>query len=195
MRCKVGRTAWSAASPTAGHINLGKNSSRARVPSVRRGTRPTIFVLLCLAAVSLTAQEKYSGPVPPKPDVLYLMHANNLVETELGQARQENRKNDAVYTISGASSPAKTPLAEPIFILDAQKISPERLELYKLDVKGGNREVSIAFKPRRGAGKLFLTATKLNGKLYKIEVTQPLENGQYAISPSGGNEVFCFEVY
>ncbi len=189
-----GADPWSAAGPLAGPLNFGKNSSRARVPGAGQGTRPTI-VLLCLAALSLTAQEKYSGPVPPKPDVLYLMHANNLVETELGQARQENRKNDALYTISGASSPAKTPLAEPILILDAQKISPERLELYKLDVKGGNREVSIAFKPRRGAGKLFLTATKLNGKLYKIEVTQPLENGQYAISPSGGNEVFCFEVY
>ena len=153
-----------------------------------------IPVLLCLTA-SLNSQDKYSGPVPPKPDILYLMHANNLVETETGTARQENRKNDATYIINGASSPAKTPLAEPVLIVDAQKIVPERMELYKLDVRNGNREVSIAFKPRKGGGRLFLTVTKLNGRLYKIESNQPLENGQYAISPSGGNEVFCFEVY
>src|SRR2546430_12577152 len=99
---------------------------------------PRTLVLLCLAAVWLNSQEKYSGPVPPKPDILYLMHANNLVETETGTARQENRKNDATYTINGASSPAKTPLAEPVFIVDAQKIAPDRMELYKLDVKNGN---------------------------------------------------------
>jgi hypothetical protein len=153
-------------------------------------------VVLSLSAISLIAQnkDKYSGPVPPKPDVVYLMHANNLVQTETGTARQENRKNDANYVIAGASSPARTPLAEPVFIIDAQKIAPDRMELYKLDIKNGNREVSISFKPRKG-GRLFLSVTKLSGHLYKIEANQPLENGEYAISPSGGNEVFCFQVY
>src|SRR3984893_2385342 len=97
---------------------------------------------LALAAVCTYAAEKYDGPVPPKPDVPYLLHATNLVETELGQAKQENRKNDSTFIISGAASPARTPLAEPIFIIDARQISPESFELYRLDAKGGNREVS-----------------------------------------------------
>ena len=152
-------------------------------------------VLLCLTAGLSNSEEKYSGPVPPKPDVLYLMHATTLVETEVGQAREEKRKNDSTYIVNGASSPARTPLAEPVFIVDARQIAPERLELYKLDVKNGNREVSIAPKARRTAGRLYLTVTKLNGRLYKIEASTPLENGEYAISPSDGNSVFCFEVY
>jgi len=157
--------------------------------------RKHMFVWLCLPAVWLNSQEKYSGPVPPKPDVLYLMHATTLVETETGQARQENRKNENTYIISGASSPARTPMAEPIFIVDARQVAPDRLELYKLEVKNGNREVSISTKPRKGGGKLYLTITKLQDHLYKIEANEPLENGQYGISPSDGNLVFCFEVY
>jgi hypothetical protein len=153
------------------------------------------LLLLFLAAVWLESQEKYSGPLPPKPDVLYLMHATTLVETEVGQAREEKHKNDSTYVVSGASSPARTPLAEPIFIVDARQIAPEHLELYKMEVKNGNREVSISAKAHRGGGRLYLTVTKLNDRLYKIEANEPLENGQYAISPSDGNRVFCFEVY
>ena len=153
------------------------------------------IVFLCLTVGWLNSEEKYSGPVPPKPDVLYLMHATTLMETEVGQAREEKRKNDSTYIVSGASSPARTPLAEPVFIVDARQIAPERLELYKLEVKNGNREVSISPKGRRVSVRLYLTVTKLSGRIYKIEASTPLENGEYAISPSDGNSVFCFEVY
>ena len=94
---------------------------------------------------SCLAAEKYSGPVPPKPDIPYLLHASTLVETEVANA-QQGKKSDQ-YTISGASSPARTPLAEPIFIIDARQIQPETFELYRLDVKGGNREVSLERQP------------------------------------------------
>src|SRR5579862_2852541 len=148
--------------------------------------------LISLAALALAAAEKYDGPVPPKPDIPYLLHASNLIETESGQARQE--KNGAV--ISGASSPARTPLSEPIFIMDARNITPERLELARLEVKGGNREVTFSTGRRRGGSRfLHLQVTPLSGHLYKIEVDEPLENGEYALSPSGDNRVFCFEIY
>jgi hypothetical protein len=150
-----------------------------------------IVSMTSLLAFALGAADKYTGPVPPKPDLPYLLHASNLIETETGQARQE--KNN--YVISGSSSPARTPLAEPIFILDARDLSPERLELAHLDVKGGNREVSLGGGRRRGGGRLHLAITPLGGHLYKIEVDEPLENGQYALSPNGDNRVFCFEVY
>ena len=151
--------------------------------------------LLLLVAIGLSGAEKYTGPLPPKPDVPYLLHATNLVETELGQAREESRKNDTNYVISGASSPARTPLAEPIFIIDAQKSSPERFELYRLDVKGGNREVTFSNRRRGGNRPLHLAVTPLGGHLYKIEADEPLENGEYALSPSGDNRAFCFEIY
>ncbi len=154
------------------------------------------FFLCVLAAAATCAAEKYDGPMPPKQDIPYLLHANNLVETEVGQARQESRKNESAFVISGASSPARTPLSEPVFILDARQISPERLELYRMEVKKGDREVSIASGRRRGAnGPFHLIVTPLSNHLYRIEADEPLENGEYALSPSGDNRAFCFEIY
>lgn len=156
--------------------------------------------LLCLiaAAASLVcAQEKYTGPRPPKPDVLYLVHASNLIPTEVVDAgKPESHHNELTYTIAGASSPARTPLSEPIFIIQADKIQPQALELYRAEVKGGRREVSISQKRTRGSPKpLRLQVTPLGGGLYRVEVDETIENGEYAISPNGSDTVFCFEVY
>src|SRR5690348_15955353 len=69
--------------------------------------RTSILVLLAALAFG----HKYSGPRPPKPDIVYLVHADNLVSTEAVEARQESKKNEAQFTVSGASSSARTPLA------------------------------------------------------------------------------------
>lgn len=153
------------------------------------------FVLACVIVGSLAAAEKYDGPVPPKPDIPYLLHASNLVETEVAQARQEGKNNDR-FVISGASSPARTPLAEPIFIIDARQIQPETFELYRLDVKGGSREVTLSGNRRRGGSRaLHLAVKPLGGHLYRVEADEPLEDGEYALSPSNDNRAYCFEIY
>ncbi|HYL76265.1 MAG TPA: hypothetical protein VEU96_18790 [Bryobacteraceae bacterium] len=155
-----------------------------------------IFLLSCSIALALGAAEKYSGPLPPKTDVLYLLQANRLIETEAGQAREESKKNESTYTIAGASSPARTPLSEPILIVDARQLAPERMELYKLDVRNGNREISLSTKSRKGGPRpLHLMVTKIQDRLYRVEADEPLENGEYAITPSGDNRVFCFQIY
>jgi hypothetical protein len=147
-------------------------------------------VSFLLAAWAAFAQQ-YNGPRPEKPDMLYLVHADNLIPTEMLEARQEKM----TFIVPGASSPARTPLAEPIFLIESDKINPQSLELYRMEVKGGRREVTISQKHTRGSKVLRLTVTPLDGKLYKVEADQELENGQYAISPNGSNTVFCFEVY
>ncbi len=154
--------------------------------------------MLALAAVAgapAALAQKYTGPKPPKPDVLYLVHADTLIPTEVTEAKQETKKNDITFTIAGASSPARTPLAEPIFIIDSDKIQPSTLELYKMEVKSGHREVTTALRRTRGNKPLRLSVTRLDRGLYRVEVDQEIENGQYAISPNGSNTVFCFEVY
>jgi hypothetical protein len=38
--------------------------------------------------------------------------------------------------------------------------------------------------------------TRLNtDKLYRLEVEESLEPGEYALSPEGSNQVFCFQVF
>lgn len=149
-------------------------------------------ILLCAA---LAVAQKYTGPRPPKADVLYLVHADNLVPTEVVEAHQETKKNDVTYTIQGPGSSAKTPMSEPIFIIESDKILPQSLELYKMEVKSGHREVTMALRHTRGNKPLRLSVTRLDKGLYKVEADQELENGQYAVSPNGVNTVFCFEVF
>src|SRR2546422_7257242 len=66
---------------------------------------PGRLTLALLFATALFGQ-KYNGPQPEKPDLPYLVHADNLVATEAGEAKQETRKNDILYVIDGATSPA-----------------------------------------------------------------------------------------
>jgi hypothetical protein len=153
--------------------------------------------LVCgLLVATAVFGQKYTGPKPAKPDVLYLVHADNLVATDVATAKQDSKKNETQYTVDGSNATAKTPLAEPIFIMESDKIQPQSLELVKFEVKGGHREVTMSQRRTRGGPKpLRLTVTRLDGKLYRIEADEELENGQYGISPNGSNTVFCFEVY
>ena len=155
---------------------------------------------LLVTALSLTlglpGAEKYAGPKPAKADVPYLMHADTLVETEAVEAREETRKDTTVAMVPGAAARAKTPLAEPIFIMRTEKLSAEKLSAFKMDVKNGNREVVISQKKQRNAAKpIYLNVTRLGDNLWKVEVDQTLENGQYTLSPEGSNQTFSFEVY
>jgi hypothetical protein len=153
------------------------------------------LILFLLGAVAGSAQ-KYTGPRPPKPDVVYLVHADNLLPLEVAEAKQESKKDEVTYTVAGASSPARTPLAEPIFLLQSDKIQADRLELYRMEVKNGHREVSMSKSRRRGGPRpLRLSVSKLDGNLYRVEASEMLENGEYSLSPNDSNAVFCFEVY
>src|SRR5580692_1054106 len=119
----------------------------------------SLVLVLCAAAFA----QKYDGPRPPKKDVLYLVHADNLIPLEAGDAKEEGKKNDPVYTFPGTSSPARTPLAEPIFILDSDSIKPDSVELYRMDVKSGHREVKVTGGSRKSGNKaLRLSVTKLD---------------------------------
>jgi hypothetical protein len=149
-------------------------------------------LLLLLFIVSAAAQ-KYDGPRPPKPDLPYLKHASTLVATEAAQAKEQKQKNDTLYLIEGANSPARTPLAAPIFLFQADRIVPEKLGLYKLDVKGDHRE--ILFGAKRSPKPIIITVTHVDGNLYRIEADQSLEPGEYSLSPEGSNQVFCFAVF
>jgi hypothetical protein len=151
-------------------------------------------------AAAMAAQSKYSGPRPPKPDVPYIVHAGTLVETEVTEAKEEERRDLKTYLLPTPSSPVRTPVPEPIFLLQSEKLSPDKLQLYKLEVKSGRREISFPTNPRRqkdAPQPIRLMVTRLEPGLFRLEVNHGmgLENGQYCMSPEGENRVFCFEEY
>ena len=152
--------------------------------------------LALFVAVSVFAAEKYAGPRPPKADVPYLLHADNLIETEVGTAKSQERKDIVIATLPGASSPVKTPLAEPIFLVKTDKLVIDKLAAYKLEVKNGSREVVVNARKAKNVGRpLHVQVTKLDDKLYRVEIDEILENGEYALSPDGSDETFSFQVY
>ena len=153
-----------------------------------------IFATLLLC-VSAACAQKYSGPRPPKADIPYLLHADNLVETETAQAREEDAKNEVTFVIAGDHSPARTPLGSPIFLLVTDELQPNRLQLYHLTTRNGQREILFSRKKKQVARPVRLNVTRLDETLYRIEVDEILENGQYSLTPEGSNDVFCFEVY
>jgi len=155
------------------------------------------FTLCCVfLALAGMAQQKYSGPKPPKPDLPYLMHADTLVPTETGEAQeQKGKKEEITYIISGANSSAKTPLASPIFILETQQIAAEKLQLYKLDSKNGQRHITLSPKKRQSAQPILIDVKSVAPSLYRIEVEQTLQPGEYVLTPDGTNQVFCFAVF
>jgi hypothetical protein len=150
------------------------------------------IVLLC--AWPLLA-EKYAGPRPAKADLPYLMHADNLIPTESAEAKQEERKNEVTYAIPGANSAVRTPLASPAFLILTDQIQADRLQLFKLQSKGGQREVLLTRRKKLVAHAIRLNVTRLDENLFKIEVDEILENGEYSLSPADSNLVFCFQIY
>jgi hypothetical protein len=149
---------------------------------------------LLIAAGFLATAQKYDGPLPPKPDIPYLKHASNLIPTEMLEAKEEKGKKDEVtYIIPGAASTARTPLASPIFLMRSDKISAERLGLYRLESKKEHRE--IAFGGKKSPRPIRLDVNRVTGNVYRIEVGDSLDPGEYSLSPEGSNQVFCFQVY
>lgn len=149
-----------------------------------------------LSILLLAQAAKYTGPVPPKADVPYLLHANKLVEMDAGTASEEKKKDDTLYAVSGATAQAKTPLAEPIMVLKADKIDPDRIALYKFDARGGRREVLIPRVVKRNSLRpIRISVVKLGERLFKLEAQEFCDIGEYCLSPEGSNQVFCFSVF
>ena len=151
-----------------------------------------ILPLLAAAAAFAAQAQDSSFPKPPKSDLPYLKHADNLVPTEAVQAQEQKKKDESTYIIEGAGSSAKTPLAMPVFLFASDKIPPENLQLFRLEVKNGHREITMG---KKGPEPIRLQVTPLSGKIFRIEVYNELEPGEYSLSPNNSNLTFCFEEF
>jgi hypothetical protein len=145
-------------------------------------------------AAQATARTKSGLPVPPKKDIPYLIHADTLIETESGEAKEETRKDEQLYAVEGAAARVKTPLAGPEFLIDSEAIPPGKLQLYRMDPKSGRREIVVTRRKKPVAKPIILSVFRVQDKVYKLRVDESLEAGEYCLSPDGSNAVFCFAV-
>jgi len=158
--------------------------------------RPALTAIVTVAAaITLAAQIKKALPAPGKKDVLYLVHAGTLVQTEIVRPVPKDDGASNIWSIPGESSLAKTPLALPIFTIDAYAIAPEKLQLYPFEIKGAHRELTLKKKGPSETEPIFITIFPVAGTLYRIELVNEIPNGEYGLTIPGSNQFFCFSVF
>ena len=153
------------------------------------------LVVWTLFLLASPARGQQRPPAPPKPDLPYIIHATNLVETESSRAIDQTKKNEQWYFVEGASSGVETPMARPEFLLKSENLDPDSLELYRFEPKNGKREILIRKKKKVIARSYFLSLETVEPGVFRIRVDGVLENGEYCLTPNGSDSVFCFTVY
>lgn len=147
------------------------------------------FLTGLLLALALATQTKKVLPKPERKDVIYIVHAATLVQTEVARVNPKQSPEGAVWSIPGETSPARTPLALPIFTLDAASIDARKLGLYPFEAKGGRRELTSKTEP------ILITVSPISASLYRVEVVNEIPNGEYALTVPDSNQFFCFTVF
>ena len=151
--------------------------------------------LLLLISTAVAQENELGLPKPDKADVPYLIHASRIVATEQSQATEITRKNELIYTVPGASSPVKTPLASPEFLFLSENIQPNELTFFRFVSKGAQRELPFRKKRKVLARQIRLSVFPVKDNLVRIRVDESLSSGEYCLTPNGSNAVFCFGVF
>ena len=161
--------------------------------------RSVALLILALVLLPVAGAQQRNREVvkPPKTDLSYLIHADNLLPTEHAQAQEDaSKKNQVRFWVAGASSSAKTPLAGPSFLFQGETIDPRSLSLFAFEVRNGQREVLFLQKKKKKSAKPFFTSIHPVGEgVVKIQVDASLAVGEYRLTPEGLNDVFCFSVF
>jgi hypothetical protein len=157
------------------------------------------LLLMCSCAAICLAADAPSVPEPPKADMVYLLLADNLVPTDALEAqidvRNKGKKNEeSTHYVPGEHAGAKTPLTSPIFVIKRGSLSPEALQVFAFEIKNGRREVTFSKKKSNKPFTMTIIPTATEG-VYRMEVDQNLPPGEYAVTPNGSEQVFCFAVY
>jgi hypothetical protein len=153
--------------------------------------------LAALVAAGAVAQKKDSQPKPPRTDLPYLLQADKLLPTDITTATRS--KDDQVITLNGATSTARTPLPEPIFLFSSGQISASQFELFHFQISNGHREWKKGGQERPDndapEDTIRLTLRPVQQNVTRIEAAEMLAPGEYALIPRGQTTAFCFTVY
>jgi hypothetical protein len=161
----------------------------------RRGVLGSFLLVFVRRVFS---QQKSRGPKPVKTDLPYLLQAEKLIATETQQVTRSGEKDDAAITVNGTTSPARTPLPEPIFLFSPGQINASDFELIQFQISKGKRQWNKAQPSNSGDEPeqiLRLTLRPVEEGVVRIEAATMLNPGEYALLPRGKNVAFCFTVF
>jgi hypothetical protein len=153
------------------------------------------LLLMAGFAFGQAKAKKYNGPRPDGDATVYLLHASRLLPLEVGQAVEEKQKDGSLNYVNGPTASTETPIPEPVFLVRDGKIAATKLVLWRLQSKKGRRELFLPVPSKmnkNSARPVRTTITPLEPGLFRVEVQEILEPGEYCFSPDGSMSSFCF---
>ncbi|MGO9263156.1 MAG: hypothetical protein ACLQU1_43785 [Bryobacteraceae bacterium] len=157
-------------------------------------TEPTGIVRLPPARSP--AEPARSLAEPEEPGAVYFRNGSgNLVPLERTQAEARKRGATQYWEMPGARSPIRLKTAASLLfaVRLAKGIDPDSFSLFPLETANGSRRTKT--DPRRKNAPLTVAfdVTKAGESTYNLTV-KDLAPGEYAFSPDGSNDGYCFGV-
>jgi hypothetical protein len=103
----------------------------------------------------------------------------------------------ALYSFTGDSSETRTGSNTPVFLVlaDSETAMPGNVELSRLQVGKGTRQVAYSLTKNHSASSLPIIVTPVSATLRKVTVRDPLPPGQYVVLlENNSNRGFLFDV-
>jgi hypothetical protein len=152
------------------------------------------------------AAPKPELPPPPRPEPaapvtlaskVVLLENSDFVDLEVQQAMSRDIGDGAVlYLFTGNSSRIRAGSGKPVFLVlaDSESAMPANVELSRLQVAHGTRQLAYSLAKNRSASSLPITVTQVSATVRKFNVTEPLPPGEYVVLLQNSNRGFLFAV-
>ncbi|MBZ5677887.1 MAG: hypothetical protein LAP61_26870 [Acidobacteriia bacterium] len=158
-----------------------------------------------LSTIQVTSKPE-SAPPPrpqafaawaPSSDKVVLLENSDFLDLETQEIKSQDIGDGAVlYSFAGASSPVRVASNKPVFLVmaESESASGGNMELSRLQVGQGARQMPYSLTRNRSASSLPITVTQPSVTLRKVNVRDPLPPGEYVILVENSNRGFLFEV-
>ncbi len=147
---------------------------------------------------------KVDPPPPPRPQAIapatstskvVLLENSDFVELEVQEIKSQDIGDGAVlYSFTGDSSPARVGSSTPVFLVTADDAAGGNVELSRLQVGQGTRQMAYSLTKNRSASSIPITVAQVSATLRKVNVQEPLSPGQYVVLLENSNRGFLFAV-
>jgi hypothetical protein len=81
-----------------------------------------------------------------------------------------------------------------LLMADHEAAMPMNVELSRLQVSQGTRQIAYSPSKKRSASSIPITVTQVSATLRKLNVSEPLPPGQYVVLLENSARAFLFEV-
>jgi len=136
-----------------------------------------------------------SRPTPSSRVVL--LENGDFLDVEVQEVKsQDIGDGAAVYSFAGDSSPFRAGSNTPVFLVlaEGEAASGGNLELSRLQVEKGSRQMAYSTTKKRSASSLPVMVTQVSSTLRKVSVKEPLPPGEYVVLLENSNRGFLFSV-